>query len=310
MRTLFILICVLSAVLVLPSFMSETYAQQTTGDTESTIEYLVTAETANLRAQPSTTAAIVDTAKRGDSLQIYDEEPEAPGWLRIRLDETTDAYIADFLVERAPTRFYSVEQDPILSAAGHGKTVTDVFDIPGGAYRIDAVVADNAFILSTVTVEGDCRDRTVLNELSFDTNQLIMSALFVSSGCSVIFETDNVDGDWSFEIRDILDIDYSLSKALQIDDGTELQGTGRALTMSTVLPEGVWQITAIVEDNAFILNAHPTSRDCEESGILNEFDMNASSLEVSTIYRSGGCIIFWETSNVDAAWTISFAKIR
>lgn len=278
-------------------------------DNAETIEYFVTGDSANLRAEPNTNATVVDVLVNGDSVLIYAEEPEVEGWLRVYRSGEDDAYIADFLVERAPERFYDPAQEPVLTVSGTGKEVSDVFDIPAGAYRIDAVVNDNAFILQSVVIAGDCRDDSILNELNFNTNQLVISALFVSQGCSIIFETDNVDGTWQFELRDILDPEY-LDGAVQIEDGSEITGTGRSLSMITSLPEGVWQIDATVDDNAFILTAHPLTNDCDETSILNEFNPDDDSLEISTVYRSGGCIVFWETSNVDGSWTISFTKLR
>ena len=88
-------------------------------DTTKTIEYIVTAASANLRAGAGTGFAIVETVTQGDSLLIYDETPETAGWLRIYREGQDDAYIADFLVERAPMRYYRVQwQNMIPSSSG------------------------------------------------------------------------------------------------------------------------------------------------------------------------------------------------
>jgi len=206
-----------------------------------------------------------------------------------------------------------MDQEPILEVSGQGKSVTEVYDIPRGAYRIDVSVEDRVFILKVIGIEGDCDDDSIFNEINFDARSLTMSGLFVSTGCSVIFETDNVDGDWEFAIRDIVvDEEFLIKNMLTIEDGTAIPGSGRALTMPTLLPDGVWTISANVEDNSFILRPQVLDGDCDGSAALNEFDSDVDSLEISTVYRSEetGCIIYWETSNVEGSWEITFEKVR
>jgi len=279
---------------------------------EDTIEYLVTADTANLRDGPGTGYSIVGIVSRGDSLLVFDEPQEVPGWFRVKLENGTNAYIADFLVERAPMRYYPAEQEPIVAFSGRGRNISDAVDLPRGAYRVDATVQDNAFILTTTVVEGDCRDDVLFNELDFDANRLIISALLISRGCSLIFETDNVSGNWEFAIRDVLDGDALRESLLTIESGTAISGIGRTLTMATSLPEGIWTISATVDDQAFILVPQVLVGKCSSSAAFNELDFDVQRLEVSTVYRSadGGCTIFWETSNVEGSWEIKFEKIR
>lgn len=273
------------------------------------IEYNVTAETANMRAEANTSSSVVGVVHAGDTLLIYDESSE-DGWLRIYRDGEDDAYIADFLVERAPQRFYPITQEPILEVSGRGKDVTDIFDIPTGAYRIDAEVADNFFILKSIAIEGDCRDDTLFNEGVFDARSLEVSTLFISDGCSIIFETDNVDGDWSFALRNVLDLDIIADITLQVETGTSISGVGTQMTMPTFIPEGIWTVNANVDDNFFILHAEPLG-DCDSGTVFNEGDFDADTLEVSTVYRANeDCVVYWLTSNVDEPWEISFEKLR
>jgi hypothetical protein len=277
-----------------------------------TIEYIVISDTANLRAGAGTNFNVVGTVSTGDSLLVYDETPEVTGWLRVYRPNQEDAYIADFLVERAPMRFYPPDQEPILVISGRGKNISEVLDLPRGAYRIDAVIQDNSFILETTTIEGDCDDEAIFNELNFDVNRLVISGLFVSSGCSVIFETDNVDGDWEISIRDLLNEDALASSLLGIENGTKITGAGRTLTMATFLPEGIWTISGVVNDQAFILRPQVLTGDCDSSSVFNELDFDVETLEISTVYRSeeDGCIIFWETFNVEGSWEMTFEQIR
>ncbi|MCD4687564.1 MAG: SH3 domain-containing protein [Anaerolineae bacterium] len=279
-------------------------------DMPEVIEYVVTTATANIRSGPGTGYGIVGTVVAGESLLIYDETPETTGWLRIYRADEDDAYIADFLVERAPMRFYPPTQEPVVTVSGRGKTISDVLDFPSGAYRIDVTVQDNAFILKSIVISGDCRDRTIFNEINFDANRLVLSGLFVSSGCSVIFETDNVDGDWVLEVRDLLDANVILESLLEIEENTSIVGTGRTLTMLTLLPEGIWAVNAVVHDNAFILHAQMLEGDCDDGSVFNEIDFDVNILEISTVYRSDGCLIFWETSNVDGDWELSFTQLQ
>ncbi len=306
----FYITCLLIVIVFVPMLAN---AQDSTNTDESeTTEYIVTADTANLRAEPNTSATIVGTVSSGDTLLIYDEALDEAGWLRVFQDGEDDAFIADFLVERAPMRFYPIDQEPIVAVSGRGSQVTDVYDFPRGAFRIDAAVEDRAFILQTVVVEGDCRDNSIFNELNFDVNRLVMSGLFVSSGCSILFQTDNVDGNWEFEVRDIIDPDILEETILEIEDGSSIAGTGRTLTMPTALPEGLWTIRATINDTAFILRANVLTGDCDDTAVLNEFDSDADTLELSTTYRNEGdtCVIFWETSNVQGSWEIRFEKLR
>ncbi len=280
-----------------------------------TVEYIVSADAANLRTGAGTNFEVAGSVSKGDSLLIYDETPETQGWLRVYREGEDDAYIADFLVERAPMRFYPPDQEPILEASGRGSNITDVYEIPRGAYRIDATVQDRSFILSSVAVEGDCDDETIFNELDFDSNQLVISALFVSSGCSIIFQADNVDGNWEFALRDILNEEVLFETMLTIETETSIAGKGRTVTMATLLPEGIWSITATVDDSAFILQPQVLSGECDGFSVMNEFSVDEESLEISAIYRSEGeddgegCIIFWETSNVEGEWEIVFENL-
>lgn len=302
------LVVIFSIVLLTGSF-AIAYSQ---GETKTLIEYVVTAETANVRSGPGTNFSVIGTVNKGDRLFVYDEPPEVSGWLRLKLDETQDAYIADFLVERAPMRYFPPDQEPIAVYSGRGRNITEILDLPKGAYRIDATVQGSAFILKTTVVEGDCRDTILFNELNFNTNHLNISALLVSKGCSLIFETDNVSGNWEFAIRDLLDADALMESLLTIEDGTSIYGEGRTLSMATELPAGIWQISAVVEDQAFILVPQVLRGDCSALSVFNEIDFDVQQLEVSTLYRSekGGCTIFWEIENVEGKWEITFEKIR
>lgn len=294
---------------LMPLTSISTHAQQNTPDL---IEYIVIASSANLRSGPGTNFPVVATVVSGDTVLIYDEPPEVVGWLRGRSANDTEIFIADFLVQRsagASTGFYSDEQTPLFEVSGRGRNITDVYEIPRGAYRIDATIQDNAFILTMTVVQGDCQDDMIFNELNFDVNVLEISGLLVSSGCSVVFEADNVDGNWRFALRDLL-VDENVENAVSIENGTTISGAGRALTMTTHLPSGIWAITANVHDSAFILTAHPIGN-CDEDLIFNEFDMNAESLDISAIYRSAdeGCFVWWETANVEGNWVLSFERL-
>lgn len=299
----------LSVILILTMISSVVVAQDE-GSSESVafIEYTVIADTANLRSGPGTSNALVTTLVRGDSILVYDEDAQAAGWLRVFREGENDAYIADFLVEKAPQRFYPVAQEPTIVLSGRGGTVTDVVDLPRGAYRIDAVVKDNSFILSSVVLEGNCTDQNVFNELDFDSNQLQISSLFVSQGCSIIFESDNLTGSWEIAIRDLLDEEFALEALLTIEDGSEISARGRQLSMPTILPEGIWRISVEADDNAFILTPQVLVGDCDSSTVFNELDFDTNQISAETVYRvpDGGCMIYWETNNIDRVWTVMF----
>ena len=157
-RRVIAIVVSMAIVLAVPGFA----LAQGDEETPQTIEYIVTAQTANLRGGPGTTFPVVGTVSDGDSILIYDEPLEVDGWLHVyQPDSEDEAYIAEFLVERAPFRFYPPQQDPVFEVTGRGRSTTDVYDIPQGAYRIDATVSDNSFILKSIVIEGDCRDSSL-----------------------------------------------------------------------------------------------------------------------------------------------------
>ena len=294
------------------SFPTAAQGPTPTAKPPSTLEYVVTAANGTLRSGPGTNFARIGSVKKGDKLQVYDETPQTAGWLRVFRAGEKDAFIADFLVAKTTPKFYPSSQAPLFTVSGKGKAVTEVYDIPRGAYRIDATAADNAFILKIVPIAGNCDEDIIFNEIDFDAKQLEVSGLFVSSGCSVVFEIDNIQTAWSFEIRDIVvDADFLKENGRTLQDGSTISGVGRALTMATFLPAGAWKISADVQDNAFILSSRVLSGHCDDTTVFNELDLNSKALTASTVYRSPEtCIIFWETSNVQKAWTITFEKLR
>lgn len=294
--------------LLVLSHVFTTYAQEAVSS--NLLEYTVTADTANVRSGAGTNFSVVGSVARGDTLLIYQEQ-ETEGWLRIyQFEGGQDAYIADFLVERAPVRFYPPTLQPVIEIEGRGRDISDVIDLPRGAYRVDASIQDNAFILKFTVLEGDCRDSTIFNEFNRNVSQMEISGLLVSTGCSLIFETDNVDGNWSIAIRDILDSSL-IESALRVETGTSIAGIGRALTMPTFLRGGIWSISATVNDQAFILKARPLG-DCDEKSVFNELDFDAEMLEAAALYRvpADGCVVFWETENVEGSWELIFENIR
>ncbi len=305
-------VAILFAILLIAGFHINFAQTSTESDEPNIVEYIVTGETANIRSGPGTSFSVVDTVSNGDSLLIYDETPEVTGWLRIYRPGEDDAFIADFLVERAPMRYYAVDQEPIIVLTGTGKSITEVVDLPRSAYRVDVSVSDSSFILKSVVIAGNCRDQNILNELDFDTRNLELSALLVSDGCSLIFETDNVSGSWSIEIRDLLDVEYLENSLLEIEDSSTITGKGKQLTMGTTIPPGIWRIEADVNDRSFILRSHVLVGDCDDTAVFNELDFDARSLDISTVYPNRDqteCIVFWETDNVDKEWEISFERL-
>lgn len=228
---------VLLAIFLLLTPQDVSAQERTPTPRPKTVEYVVTAESANLRSGPGTNFSRVGSVSRGDILLIYDETPAVSGWLRIYREGQEDAYIADFLVEKARRGFYPAAQKPVLEISGRGKQITDVYEIPRGLYRIDATVQGRAFILKVATLEGDCEDDLLFNEIDPNSRTLSISNLFASSGCSVIFEIDNVTGSWKIEFRDMLDEEFLSESLLEIEDGTSISGKARSVTMITSLLE-------------------------------------------------------------------------
>ncbi|MCC6614114.1 MAG: SH3 domain-containing protein [Anaerolineae bacterium] len=279
----------------------------------SIVGYIVNADVANLRSGPSTDARIVDTASKGDRLLIYDEAPGTQGWLRVFRVGEADVYIADFLVERAPITFYPIDQEPLFVVSGRAAQASEVLQLPYGGYRIDATVYDVSFKLRIRVVDGYCDDVTLFNELDFEATRMTMSDAFVSMSCSVVFETENVDGEWRIEVRDlIVDDAFLIANTLKIEDGTVIRGEGHQLTMSTALPMGSWMVTAKVDHNMFILWSYVMMGECDSGAVFNELDTDAEAIEVSAVYRSPkpGCMMYWQTDNVNGEWSLTFTRLQ
>ena len=297
-------------VFIVFSFATVVYPQNgTASDDLQVIEYLVTGTgTINLRSGAGTSFGTAGTVNEGDTILIYDEEPEVEGWLRVKTDDESVAYVADFLVERAPMRFYNVNQKPIAVIEGVGSDVSDIIELPAGAYRFDAMVNDNEFVLSSVTVQGDCDDEnSIIWEWNYNATQLDVSALFVSSGCSFLFESDT-DGAWRVEVRDLFGM--NLTDTLLIESGDSINGVGTQLTMGTMLEKGIWTITANVDDTSFSLYSRAV-KGCEEELVMSDYSSD-EPIELRTIYRVDGdvCITFWETPISEGAWELIFEKVN
>jgi hypothetical protein len=275
------------------------------------VEYIVTSETANLRSLPNTSSEIVGRVTQGESIFIYQESAEVDGWLRVYREDEEDAYIADYLVERAPTRFYNPAQPPVVTVEGRGGQISEEIELPQGIYRLDATIQGNAFIFTPIVLDGNCDESSIFNVLNFDVNTLTASEMIFSTGCTFIFESDNVRGEWIVEFRDVTDPEFLEESVLEVENNTTFNGFGQQVSMPTLLAAGVWTINANVQDRAFILSPLVVVGDCSTRTVFNELDFEAESLEVSTVYRADeNCVIFWKTSNVDSEWTLTFEKLR
>ncbi len=280
------------------------------------VPYVVTSSSANIRSGPGSSFEVVNVLTLGDNLLIYDETPQTPGWLRVYEPGQLDTYVPNYVVARISGQlFYAPSQEPLIEVAGKGLVTTEAFYIPEGVYRIDVFVQYNSFRLETIVVEGDCESEEIFDEYYFDANPIAFSGGFASSGCSVIFQTHDVEGTWKFALRSLLDVNVLRHSVLEIENGTTISGTGRALTMATVLPSGQWAVSAVVHDSGFVLFSQVLFGDCEASPVFDlssEFDFRASSeppVEVMAPYFSDGCVIFWETKNYGGgAWELTFRR--
>lgn len=279
-------------------------------------EYIVVGDSANLYLGAGTDFDVVGVVDKGDSLYVYTETPEVAGWLRVYQENSDDVYIAEVLVEKGPVRFYSLRQEPLFSLSASGEVSSDIVELSSGIYRIDAVVEDKAFILKANAIEEGCPNKNILNAVNPDQDPLRISTImviYVPQGCTYVFESVNVSGNWTIEIRDLTDINYIFDTNLMIQEGTQISSSNHNLTMSTVLPMGTWLVSADVEGHTFNLRSHVLLGECPYKFVLTEFDLGAENLEVSTLYENSGddiCVIYWEASNVQGEWTLTFTEQR
>jgi hypothetical protein len=283
--------------------------------TPKTVEYIVTGQTANLRSGPGTGYDVVGTVNGGDILLIYDETPETAGWFRIYREGESDAYIADFLVKRAPMPFYPADQEPILTLSGTGETISDKVEFPEGVYRVSVSVKDYQFRLERVVVGGDCTNNTMFSLYDPYVAQMKAETILISVECSYIFQTADVTGDWEMQFRQLDDQDAVETTLLTIGNGTTLIGIGTEVTMPTFVPEGIWTITATAQDDAFLLDFYALEEECQamrDEALIHELDLFASSVDGTGIFRSlpGGCTVFWVTANVDKDWELKFEELK
>lgn len=302
------LILVLVVVAALFNYAGYAAAQNDGEDPPETIEYIVTAETANLRSGPSTTDSVVGQVTRGARVFAYADGQTTTGWLLLYREGEDDAWIADFLVERAPVRFYPADQEPIFELSGRGRLISDPVSLPRGAYRVDADVNDREFTLEAISSDGKCDDTTILDEFNIDIRHTVVSAsLVVSEDCEFVFQMTGTSAEWSFEVRDILGEARDAS-LLEIEDDTTIRGVGTQFTMPTSIPAGLWRVSIDVNDQAFILVGYVNRGDCDTEYLFNELDFDAERLETFTLLRipAGGCTFFWEVSNVEHDWQFTF----
>ena len=301
---------ILSILFVLFVVAVSVYAQQ-----PDVVEYTVTSTRAPLRDRPGVSTEIVEIVANGDTLYIYDEEQEHAGWLRVWREGKDDVWIVDTLVKKASQGFYPLSQEPLFSASGRGADITEIFEIPLGAYRIDAVVNvnDSYFILQSIVLDGNCRDQFLFYDDYSGGSNMNISTIFISQGCSIIFQTERVHGDWQIKLRDLLDAEALETSILEIKNETSIAGIGHQLTMATQLPSGFWSINATVQHRTFTLRAHILSGECDDTEVFREYDFDANSLEIETVYRNPGsepCMIFWETDDIYSDWELTFEKLR
>lgn len=287
-------------------------AQSDDEDRPDLVEYIVTTNTANLRAGPGTEFDIAGQVYWQNSVLAYDEEPEVEGWLRLYRPDEDDAYIAASLVEPGPLRYYPLWQEPELVLEGRGNFVSDIISFEGQAYRIDATISGREFDLETEVVDGDCYGDSLISQFDIRGPRRTVSTYLITRDCEFLFEITNTFMDWTLEFREIND-EVVEDALVEIEDGTVLEGESEQFTMPTFLPEGVWRIDAVVQDNAFILHAQDIEGDCDEDPfIFNELDFNSNRLELTAIYRVGsdGCTTYWETVNVYSQWALTFTLVE
>jgi hypothetical protein len=88
-----------------------------------------------------------------------------------------------------------------LTFSGTAGTVHGPLTVPEGIYRI-SVTTQRSFIMSSTVLQGECRhglsdEVAIFNELDRSGKEFTAEKVFNSAGCSVLFETSNINGPYT-----------------------------------------------------------------------------------------------------------------
>jgi hypothetical protein len=285
-------------------------AQET--ETTSFIEYEVISDTANLRADPSTSASIAGRAVKGDILRGYAEQ-ETDGWYKIQLADGTDAYIADFLVQRAPDRLYPIDQEPIFVAEGKGAEIVDTMEFPAGLYRLDyRVTGDGDVHIEVSPIEGTCIG--VSTRSNFFESRTEGSLAIVSRGCEAVIEVNGTRGEWHIEIRSsYIRGEADNENLIVVEEEVTISSAGYQTTAPTRLEKGLYAVEVTAQADSIMVKALPLESDCDREMVLYEGDVFVSEITGSGTYQvDKSCTVMWETAMADdgESWTLTIRKLR
>lgn len=310
MRTL----TVISVLIVLLCPTTALHAQDDGNHPPDVVEYIVTGDNANLRAGPGTEFEVVATVAQGTSVFVYSEDTPSGEWVRLYQGAgLPDAYIAAFLLELAPPRYYPVAQQPDLTISGTGSTQSVPYQFSSQAYRLDIAFAGRSLELETIAISGDCDTQQLLDIQTPRGDSQSVSVYLVTGGCNWVFEISDTNRSWIIEFRNILASEIHDQTIIDVVPDTVVRGISTQFTTPLRFSAGQWQLTAQVQDQSFILYSVPFSGDCGlPRMVFNDLVFNAASLTLLQTFVVGdaGCVVYWQTDNVDTEWVLSFAPIN
>ncbi len=302
---------ILSVLVCLLLITTLAYAQS--DDDPAVVEYIVTGEIVNLRAGPGTNFEIIGEVVRGESIFAYAADEPQGDWTRLyRGPDVDDAYIASFLVTAAPPRYYPAEQAATQRLNGVRSAQQGPFAFEGPAYRVDVIFEGRNFALEAVATTGECADIALLDIATPNGGLQSASTFMLTGGCAWVFQVSDATSTWSIEFRDLLDETAYAQSLIDATTQTTLNGTGTQFTFPVSFTPGDWQLTATVQDRSFILQSVALEGDCGlPTLVFNNHEQNANSLTLLERFTVGaeGCVVYWQTDNVDTEWTLNFAPI-
>lgn len=285
---------------------------QTDETTPALTEYVVIADTVNLRAGPGTNFEIVGDAQRGERVFAYAQENPQGDWLRLyRGAEMADAYIAVFLVEAAPIRYYPLQQAAEQRVEGNGSSQQyGPFQFTGQAYRVDVRFEGSSFALEAVADTGSCTDQELLDIAIASNGPHVASTVLLTGECAWVFEVYDAVGSWALEFRPLQNSEGAAFSMQAVAVNPVINGTGTQFSNPLRFPPGNWQLLARVQDQSFVLRSLVASGECGlQPLVFNVLQQGANEIMLSANFAVGsaGCVLYWQTDNVDGPWTLRFA---
>jgi len=91
--------------------------------------------------------------------------------------------------------------------------------------------------------------------------------------------------------------------------GLEFSGTAGTVHGPVTVPEGIYRVS-VSTSQFFIMQHEVLDGDCGDWGAIFNEMMHDGEFTAETIFKSEGCSVLFETSNIFGPYTVTFEKIQ